>query len=413
VRILYATRLFSGLESSFTKRVWEPTGVPTIYRIIEELDQRHDVSFVFSAKDSGQGYRSTWREATDYSGPIVGLIHRIRVLTGVTYFPFWFPRRLSMILRDIRQSAMIVAEASRFKPDIIYCDHASVMAAAICARFMRRSSVLFRVMGVYPFTKQTLRPKNLVHWFYRWLYRSPFSNVICTQDGSGVEEWLQKGLNPNTKVKIFLNGTDPFVLPKKIDDRLLSVPRDEAVILYVGKLEIYKGCDDFVFAIFDLIERYHGQGFHALVIGTGNEEERLKSLVMENGWSNHFTFIKRLSHRQIYAAHKLSDIYVSMNSLGNLSNSNLEAIRSDACMIFPDPQPESGIDVITRKLLGDAVVTVPKGNPKKLAEAIGGLLCDPARRDEMSRAVHLQKQKFLWTWDERIAAEIELLEGMV
>lgn len=412
MRILYATRLFSGLESSFINRKWVPTGVPTIYRIIEELDRRHDASFIFSAKDTGPGYCSTWTETSDYNGPIEGLKHKIRVLAGTGYFSSWFPRKLSMILRDVRQSALVVAEAIRFKPDIVYCDHANVMAAAIIARFVQRSPVLFRVMGVYPFMKQTLKPKNPVQWFYRWAYRSPYTNVICTQDGSGVEEWLQKGLHPDTKVEIFLNGTDPIALPEQIDEQLLRVPLEKPIVLYVGKLEVYKGCNDFVYAILQLLDQQE-RNLHALVIGTGNEEERLNALVKENGYVDYFTFIKRLPHRQIYVAHDLSDIYVSMNSLGNLSNSNLEAICSDECMIFPDPQLETGIDVITSKLLGDTIVTVPKESPERLAVAIAELLHSPAKRDRMSQAIHERKQWFLWTWDERIIAEIDLLERVL
>jgi glycosyltransferase involved in cell wall biosynthesis len=411
VRIVYATRLFSGLESSFINRKWNPTGVPTIYRIIEELDKNHDVIFIFTAKDSGLGYRSTWEESKDFNGSIEGLTHKFRILTGVRLFPSWFPRKLAMILRDFRQSILIFIQAILFKPDIVYCDHANVMAATFISRFMRRTPVLFRVMGVYPFTKQTLKPRSLVHYFYRWAYYSPFSNVICTQDGSGIEEWLKKGLNPETQVDILLNGTDPIHLPKTIDSQLLNLTNNNPIILYVGKLEVYKGCYDFLDAILYLLESGE-RGFHALIIGTGNKEEELKELVSRKNYSRMFTFIKRLPHKQIYVAHHLSEIYVSMNKLGNLSNSNLEAIRANDCMIIPDPQPDTGVDVVTKKLLGDSVVTVPIGHPKKLSEEIIRLLRSKEARENMTILLNEKKNKFLWTWDERIDSELELLERM-
>ncbi len=37
-KILYVCRLFNGLETSVKSRKWNPTGVPTIYKIIETLD---------------------------------------------------------------------------------------------------------------------------------------------------------------------------------------------------------------------------------------------------------------------------------------------------------------------------------------------------------------------------------------
>ena len=116
MKILYATRLFSGLESSFTNRKWIPTGVPTIYRIIEELDRHHDAIFIFTAKDSGLGYRSTWIEDRDLNQSIEGLVHKVYILSGIRFFPSWLPRRLAMVFRDVRQSVIILKNVIFFKP---------------------------------------------------------------------------------------------------------------------------------------------------------------------------------------------------------------------------------------------------------------------------------------------------------
>jgi hypothetical protein len=79
-----------------------------------------------------------------------------------------------MILRDIRQTLIIIIETIRFKPDIIYCDHANVIVAAILARYQHHTPVIFRAMGVYPFMRRALTPANVVHWIYRWAYNSLF-----------------------------------------------------------------------------------------------------------------------------------------------------------------------------------------------------------------------------------------------
>ena len=73
-------------------------------------------------------------------------------------------------------------------------------------------------------------------------------------------------------------------------------------------------------------------------------------------------------------AHKLCDIYVSMNHFGNLSNANLEAINANDCMIIPSPQKENGIDDYTSKLLGDAVVYVPINQFKMLSNELSKLI---------------------------------------
>ena len=43
--------------------------------------------------------------------------------------------------------------------------------------------------------------------------------------------------------------------------------------------------------------------------------------------------------------HQISDIYVSANNDGNLSNVNLEAISSNDCMVIPKPRKLEKIDI--------------------------------------------------------------------
>ena len=52
MRILYIARLFSGLEQSVIKGKWEPSGAPTIYRLIERLDDSSsiDLKLVLTSK---------------------------------------------------------------------------------------------------------------------------------------------------------------------------------------------------------------------------------------------------------------------------------------------------------------------------------------------------------------------------
>ena len=62
MNILLTTRLYSGFETSLEKKKWEPEGVPTIYNLINYLDNTYNLSIVFIAKDSGSTYRSKWKK---------------------------------------------------------------------------------------------------------------------------------------------------------------------------------------------------------------------------------------------------------------------------------------------------------------------------------------------------------------
>ena len=58
MNILFVIRLYSGFEKSLYKKVWEPEGVPTIYNLFNKLSLNHDLSIIFTAKDSGTTYTS-------------------------------------------------------------------------------------------------------------------------------------------------------------------------------------------------------------------------------------------------------------------------------------------------------------------------------------------------------------------
>ena len=59
MRILYVSRLFSGLAEGLRDRRWDPRGVPTVYRLLEALDKtEHDLRVVFTVKDDAVDWPS-------------------------------------------------------------------------------------------------------------------------------------------------------------------------------------------------------------------------------------------------------------------------------------------------------------------------------------------------------------------
>jgi glycosyltransferase involved in cell wall biosynthesis len=414
MKILYATRLFSGLERSFSDRKWNPVGVPTIYKIIEELDKLHNVKFIFSAKDWSNGWRLSWKYSKDKIISVEGLNKKIKVLAGVDHYFSWLPRRLAIIFREIRQSTHLIIETLWFKPDIFYCDHANVVVGAILSGIQSHTLVVYRVMGIDPTMKLALKSKNIIYRIFKWSYKAPFDLVIFTQEGSDFELWAKQALSSDVKIKILLNGVDEVSLSNTavLGNKLQEVPQNKKIILFVGKLEKYKGCYDFLNAVLLLIDKGVND-VHALIVGYGGEGEKMKKIVKDRKDEDFFTFISELPHKQIFAAHKMSCIYVSMNHEGNLSNANLEAIQLNDCMIIPDPQLDSGIDVVTHQLLGNSITSVPIKSPVLLAKSIHKLILSKKDRKEKERLLENKKNDFLWSWNDRVRAEIMLLEKLI
>jgi glycosyltransferase involved in cell wall biosynthesis len=211
-----------------------------------------------------------------------------------------------------------------------------------------------------------------------------------------------------------INGVDP--LPEStgpVHEALSALPTDKTIVLSVGKLEQAKGADCFIDAFLSAWAQ-EPTGLHALVVGTGSLEQVLRQKVSDAGASDAVTFISRLPFAQVAEARRRSDIYVSLNRLGNLSNANLEAMLLGQCMVFPQAQPDSGIDLATDALIpADAVRRIPHaGDTDALASVLLDLHRTPAERQRMGAAIRQAAQGFLGSWDRRIGWELDLIERL-
>ena len=143
MNILFVTRLYSGFEPSLDKLVWNPEGVPTIYNLINKNSRLHNISIIFTAKDSGSTYTSNWTKRYDTTLKLKNLNANIIVLTGILYFPKFLPRKLLMILRDIRQLIRIIFYIRKKNPDLIYCVSANVVISYILTKIFPKKPIIW------------------------------------------------------------------------------------------------------------------------------------------------------------------------------------------------------------------------------------------------------------------------------
>ena len=125
--------------------------MPTIYNLINKISTIHNLSIVFTAKDSGATYTSNWKKKSDVTIKLKNLKANINVLSGISYFPSFLPRKLLMILRDIRQLIKIIFHIKKKNPDLIYCDSANVVIAYILTILFPKKQIVIRVLGVCSF----------------------------------------------------------------------------------------------------------------------------------------------------------------------------------------------------------------------------------------------------------------------
>lgn len=407
MRVLCVLRMFSGLETSVASARWEPTGVPAISKIVEALARSPNRLELMLAVKDGAG--PEWA-VSDRRVVVHGLGAPVTVLAGSDRLSRWLGF-LRPYLSELRQLRRILRAAMASRAELIYVDHANVLAAGVLARLWR-GRVVFRAMGVYPAMRAALSGGRLAHRMLRWCYRAPFGAVVCTQDGSGGEAWMRRALAAEVPRVLLLNGVDlDSAAPEA--GQFPALPEDKDVVLFVGRLAWHKGAAEFVDGFLSAWRRAP-EDLHALVIGAGPLGSRLKARVAKAGANAAFTFVERLPHRHIIWAQSQAQIYVSLNRYGNLSNANLEAMRCGKAVIMPAAQPETGVDMATEALVpADAALRIDRvGDAEALGEAILALHRDGPRRAEMESAMAHAAAAFIPDWSTRIRTELRLLQAI-
>jgi glycosyltransferase involved in cell wall biosynthesis len=409
MKILFATRIFSGFESSVNASQWRPSGAPTVYKLLETLIARgDDLSLIFMAKT----HPDACDIATDQTIDIDGLARGIKLLAGPVYFRRW-PKRLRWYLTEVRHTLQIVAQARKFQPDIIYLDRGNYVAAGLLARFGHRK-IVYRMMGVPPDFAHAWKGKSLFQNLLKWCLKSPFNLVICTQDGSGGEVWLNRLLAEDTPRTMLLNGVD---LPESCSSSisfLANLPAEKTVVLLLGRLEALKRPLEFLSGFREANEARPDM-LHAVVIGDGILRAEMIEQARQHNLLQHMDFIGSVDHETALQAFTRCDIYVSLNSQGNLSNSNLEAIRSGCCVIFPIADVATGRDVATDRMFPDnTIYRIPSvGRSGELSKAITFLHDHPTERVDRAERTKEMARTVINSWSERIQKEITALETLV
>lgn len=410
-KILYYSHLFSGLETSIIKKKWSPTGAPTIYKILEELDQKFNLTIILCLKNREEIYDSR-------------KIKKLKVdklKADIFVVPFFFRKKniLTKIISELIQFIIFYKIYLNIGPKIIYLSNSNILQLPLI-NFFTRSKRILRIMGVYDNMKQLSEINfsllKLKSAYLKYCYSIFNDHTIITQDGSGSEIWVKKTLKNNSNFSIMLNGvTENINLPTKkviVDKYNIKLFIEKKIILFVGRLEEKKGINEFINSIKNLSKLR--DDFSVIIIGSGPLENKIFNFINNYPYKNIIN-IKKIPHNEINFFFNSAYIYVSLNKRGNLSNTNLEALNNNCAMIIPSSQEHKDIDIYTDAFLDSNSVLRIKNDDieKSLTKKLDYILSNDLKINKIKNDISNLILPKLISWDNRINDEFEIINTII
>lgn len=167
------------------------------------------------------------------------------------------------------------------------------------------------------------------------------------------------------------------VIPHGVDTSKFRVSSTEdSYILFVGKLRYYKGLDY-------LIKAMQRVKTKLLIIGTGNEEDRLKELAIELGVQSRVAFLGNVPEKDLPSYYQKCSVFV----LPSVCRSEAFGIVQLEAMACGKPVVSTKLDTGVPWVNQNGVTgfIVPSRNSQALADAVNRLLDDRMLMEKFGR----------------------------
>jgi glycosyltransferase involved in cell wall biosynthesis len=231
-------------------------------------------------------------------------------------------------------------------------DHGFFLEASITARFFGRV-------------------ERLIH---------SFADRIITSSSAGRNELIATWGVPAQRVTALIDGVDTDIFHPRPQDEgraILGIPRDNAVVAYLGILSRYQGTD----LLLDCIEILQARGIKVHFLIMGFPCEQYKSAAAARGLAGMLQFTGKVDYRDAPLMLSAADIAVTPKL--SLTEANGKIYNYMACGL-----PVVAFDTpVNREVLGETGVYAGYGDADDLAAKIAVLVTDSELRVLISRQV--------------------------
>lgn len=298
---------------------------------------------------------------------------------------------------------------NRLQPVFIY----QMGPNLVLGEYLRRASglpLIYRLFGttLTPFLKPSGFPIPfriaLRHGIEVFIYKHIASLYVQSNDGSGGGKTMDRFGVPKERQFFVVNGINVNEQEKAIINIKEGLPKDAFVAVTAARLVKWKGLDRVIRALPKAIEL--NPKLYYVIIGEGPMQAELEKLSKSLGVAGHVRFVGAVPNVTIIDTMRKADVFIStIYRPQNLPNCMLEAIAA-GCNIV------SLADGSLEGFLEDGKNAILL-NPTKVEEDLPYALENLANNKNLFKRLRTaveEKRRGLWSWQERIAREIEKIE---
>lgn len=189
------------------------------------------------------------------------------------------------------------------------------------------------------------------------------------------------------KIHVIYNALDPVeALPGRAEARR-SLGIGQPTIVTVARLAPWKGVDGLIHAFGRLLPQF--PSLRLMVVGDGPERSKLERLAGEV--SDQIEFVGAQPPQQVWQYLCAADVFALFSTYEGLPHTVLEAMQAGTPVVVSDAGGNT--EVVTDGKTGQVV---PVGNTERLADAIAGLLGNPARAQHLAAEAKTHLSRFSW-----------------
>lgn len=279
---------------------WQKKVTYEIHDYPELLQLRgHEVSFIEYDEESDGKLPKSKRAKNHIWGTesICTRAHfgsRVRVITPWRILPSIFGRLLAVFLHPL----VILQEIVLNRPDVIviYSIPTNGWQTVLLARCFRIPTI-FRAIDV-PHTIRSTKFKHLIQIAERFVYKNV--DHLSTHNHAMVKYLLRQSADPN-HITVTVPGVDLIhYSPQESNKQLqndLNLNDSDKVIVFMGTLFKFCGVNEFL-----LLSASHlgkSESIKLLIIGDGDEKDRITQTVEQFGLANKVIFAGRIEHENL------------------------------------------------------------------------------------------------------------------